>query len=141
MFLGEYEYKVDVKGRIPLPPRFRDKLKEGVILTAGPEKCILAYSTSEWDKLAGSLTGGSIVQSKLRRLNRALFASAFDTLVDAQGRVPLPQLLREHAGIADEAIVAGVNTYFEIWNKRQWQAEKAVSQEQAWQTIESLEHH
>jgi MraZ protein len=91
MFLGEYEYKVDVKGRIPLPPRFRDRLKEGVILTAGPENCILAYSTSEWDKLAASLTGGSMVQSKLRRLNRALFASAFDTVVDAQGRVPLPQ--------------------------------------------------
>ncbi len=141
MFLGEYEYRVDSKGRLPLPPRFRDKLKDGLVLTAGPERCIVAYAPAEWEKLAARLTGGSIVQSKLRRLNRALFGSAFNLELDAQGRVALPQKLREHAGIANEAVVAGANTYFEIWNKDDWQAEKAASTEQAWQIIESLEPH
>lgn len=139
MFLGEYEYRVDAKGRVPLPPKFREKLKDGVVLTAGPEKCIVAYSPSEWEKLASNLTGGSIVPSKLRRLNRAFFASAYSLEVDGQGRVALPQLLRDHAAVRDEVVVAGANTYFEIWNKTQWQAEKAASQEQAFQIIESLE--
>ena len=139
MFLGEYEYRVDAKGWVPLPPKYREKLKDGVVLTAGPEKCIVAYSPSEWEKLASNLTVGSIVPSKLRRLNRAVFASAYSLEVDGQGRVALPQLLRDHAAVRDDVVVAGANTYFEIWNKKQWQAEKAASQEQAFQIIESLE--
>ena len=141
MFLGEYEYRVDTKGRLPLPPRFRDRLKGGLILAAGPERCIVAYAPDEWEKLAANLTGGSVVPSKLRRLNRALFASAYDLELDTQGRVALPQFLREHAGIDNEAVVVGANTYFEIWNKERWRAEKAASREQAWQIIESLEQH
>jgi MraZ protein len=141
MFLGEYEYRVDTKGRLPLPPRFRDKLASGLVLTAGPEKCIVAYAPADWEKLAGDLTGGSVLPSKLRRLNRAMFSSAFDMVLDAQGRVALPQLLREYAGIGNEAVVAGANGYFEIWNKQEWQAEKAESTKQAWQIIESLERH
>lgn len=141
MFLGEYDYRVDVKGRVPLPPKFREKLKDGLVLTAGPEKCIVVYSSAEWEKLASNLTGGSIVPSKLRRLNRAVFASAYSLETDGQGRVALPQLLRDHAGIRGEVVVAGANTYFEIWNKEQWQAEKAASQDQAFQIIESLERH
>jgi MraZ protein len=141
MFLGEYEYRVDEKGRLPLPPRFREQLKSGLILTAGPEKCIVVYTPSEWENLAGVLTGGTILPSKMRRLNRALFASAYDLLLDAQGRVALPQFLREYAGIGSEAVVAGANSYFEIWNKEEWQAEKVNSTKQAWQIIESIERH
>ena len=76
MFLGEFEYKIDDKGRVPIPPKFRRDLKDGVVLAAGPEKCIIAYSIPEWNKLADSLTSGTIAASKLRRLNRAFFATA-----------------------------------------------------------------
>jgi MraZ protein len=141
MLLGEYEYRVDEKGRVPLPPKFREGLREGLVLTAGPEKCIVGYSLTEWGNLAADLTGGSVVASKLRRLNRALFASAFSLEIDGQGRLALPQVLRDHAGIRDEAVVVGANSYFEVWNKELWRTEKAVSQEQAWQIIESLERH
>jgi MraZ protein len=141
MYLGEYEYKVDAKGRLPLPPRFREVLKAGVVLTAGAEKCIVAYAPNDWEKLAGELTGGALVPSKLRRLNRAMFGSAYDLALDTQGRVALPQFLREHANIKNEAIVIGANAYFEIWNKEEWQAEKVASTKQAWQIIESLERH
>jgi MraZ protein len=140
MFLGEFEYKIDDKGRVPLPPKFRQELKDGIVLAAGPEKCINAYSLKEWNKLAESLTGGTIAASKMRRLNRAFFASAFNLSIDKQGRIALPIPLREYAGIGDEVVIAGVNTCLELWNKEQWEAEKAVSQEQSWQIIESLEH-
>jgi len=62
-------------------------------------------------------------------------------VIDNQGRIALPVPLREYAGIEDEVVIAGVNTYLEIWNKEQWEEEIAISQEQAWQIIESLERH
>ena len=139
MFFGEFEYKIDEKGRVLIPPRFRRELREGVVLTPGIEKCIVAYPVSEWKKIATALTTGSVSPSKLRRLNRAVFATAFYLNLDGQGRIALPTPLRQHAGIESEVVAAGANTYFELWNKDQWRSEKAVSQEQAWQIIESLE--
>ncbi len=139
MFFGEFDYKIDEKGRVPVPPRFRRELKDGVVLAPGAEKCINAYTMSEWKKLAGAITGGSLTPNKIRRLNRAIFATAFSINIDGQGRIALPVPLREHAGIEDEVVIAGANTYLEIWSKELWEEEKAVSQEQAWQIIESLE--
>jgi len=139
MFLGEFEYKIDEKGRVPIPPKFRRELEEGVVLTPGPEKCINVYGLSEWTKLAESLTTGSVTPSKLRTLNRAIFATAFNLNIDGQGRIALPAPLRQYAGIEDEVVVAGANTYLELWNKELWESEKAASQEQVWQIIESLE--
>ncbi|MEE8205044.1 MAG: division/cell wall cluster transcriptional repressor MraZ [Dehalococcoidales bacterium] len=139
MFFGEFEYKIDEKGRVPLPPRFRAHAKDGVVLTTGVEKCITAYPLADWKKLAATLTAGPVTRSKLRRLNRALFASAFYLSMDGQGRISLPAPLRDHAGIGDEVVVAGANNYFELWNKDSWEEEKANSQEQVWQIIESLE--
>ena len=141
MFFGEFEYKIDEKGRVPIPPRFRRELKEGVILTPGIERCINVYPLSEWRKLATTLTTTSVTRSKMRKLNRAIFATAFSLSIDGQGRIALPSPLRQYAGIEDEVVMAGANTYLELWNKEQWESEKAISQEQAWQIIESLERH
>ncbi len=140
MFFGEFDYKLDDKGRVPVPPKFRNALKDGLVLAPGIEKCVNVYPVSEWKKIAATLTSGSVTPSKMRRLNRALFASAFSTQLDGQGRIALPVPLREHAEIEDEVVIAGANTYFEIWNNLLWGEEKAISQEQAWQIIESLEN-
>jgi len=106
----------------------------------GVEKCIWAYPIVEWKKLATSLTTGSFSPSKMRRLNRAIFATAFLLGIDGQGRIALPIPLREYAQIVDEVVIAGANTYLEIWNSVLWEEEKAASQEQVWQIIESLEN-
>lgn len=140
MFFGEFDYKVDEKGRVPIPPRFRNAVKDGVVLTAGAEKCITAYTLTEWKKLANTLTSNPLTRSKMRRLNRVLFATAFNTRMDGQGRVAIPAPLREYAEIVDEVIIAGVNTTLEIWDKAHWEEEKTASQEQTWQIIESLEN-
>ena len=139
MFFGEFEYKIDEKGRVPIPPKFRSELKGGVVLIPGIEQCITVYPLSEWRKLAATLTTSSVTPDKLRRLNRAIFATAFSLNLDKQGRIALPTPLRQHAEIEDEVVIAGVNNYLEIWNKDHWESEKATSQEQAWQIIESLE--
>jgi MraZ protein len=140
MFYGEYDYKIDEKGRVPVPPRFRGALKDGVVLTPGAEKCITAYTVPEWRKLSAALTGSAVSRSKMRRLSRAIFATAFSTRIDNQGRIPIPAPLREHAGMIDDVVIAGANTCLEIWDKVLWEEEKRISQEQAWQIIESLEN-
>jgi MraZ protein len=76
----------------------------------------------------------------MRRLSRALFATAFSTRIDNQGRIAIPAPLRAHAGIGEDAVIAGTNNSFEIWDAAQWQEEKRLSQEQAYQIIESLEN-
>ena len=78
----------------------------------------------------------------MRKLNRSFFAAAFNIKPDQQGRITLPQPLRNHAGILeDDVIIAGANNYFEIWDKAQWEIEKTNSQEDMWHIIESLEKH
>ena len=139
MFLGEYDYKLDEKGRTPLPPKFRQEFMNGIVLAAGAEKCILAYGPAEWKKLAESMLTGPILSSKMRKLNRALFATAFQLNLDGQGRIALPVPLRQYAGIISDVVIAGANAYLEIWDKQAWEAEKADSQTQSWQIIETLE--
>ncbi len=141
MFFGEFEYKIDEKGRVPIPPKFRSALREGVILTPGLEKCITIYPLPEWKKVANALTTGTGGPSKMRRLSRAIFATAFKLDVDRQGRVVLPVPLRQYASIEGDVVIAGVNNYLELWDKELWEAEKSVSQEQAGQIIESIERH
>lgn len=141
MFLGEFEYKIDEKGRVPIPPKFRGLLKAGMVLTLGVEGCITAYPIKEWEKLAATLTAGSIAPSKLRMLNRAVFSTAFSLRIDGQGRIALPVPLKQHAEIVSEVIIIGANNYLEFWNKVRWEEEKAMAQEQAWQLLEGLERH
>ncbi len=139
MFIGEFEYRVDDKGRVPIPPKFRLELKEeGVVLKQGVEKCITIYTLSLWRKLAEQLPSGPIITGKMRRLNRAFFASAFNVELDGQGRISIPNQLRQECEIKDEVVVAGVNTYIELWSKDLWGEEKVASQEEQRQTIESL---
>ena len=140
MFYGEFDYKIDDKGRVPVPPKFRELLKDGIVLTPSPEGCIAAYPPKEWNKIATQLTGTGIPKAKIRRLNRALFSTAFSTKVDNQGRIAIPAPLRAHAGIGEDAVIAGANGSFEIWDAAKWAAEKQDSLEQAWQIIETLEN-
>ena len=140
MFFGEFGYRMDEKGRIPLPPRFRNQLKDGLVLIPGVENCITAYTMTEWARIAASLNSKSgVTRSKLRQLNRALFSTAFHINVDGQGRISLPVQLREHAGIDEEVIVVGANNYLELWNKVAWENEKASSREKVWDIIENME--
>jgi MraZ protein len=139
MFFGEYPYKVDEKGRVPLPPKFRRQLREGVILAKGMgEKCIAVYPVVEWKRLSDSLAAKAVTPTNLRRLNRAIFGSAFSTSFDGQGRITLPFPLREYAGIGDTAIVVGANNCVELWCEAEWKAEKTSAEEQASEIIESF---
>jgi MraZ protein len=141
MFTGEFEYRVDEKGRVPIPPKFRTEelKKEGLVLAPGLEKCLNLYSHSEWKKYADSITSSPLSPSKLRKINRAIFARAFTAEIDGQGRIMLPAQLRQYAGLGDEVVFAGANLYIELWSKKEWDAESSNSQAEAYQIIESIE--
>jgi MraZ protein len=137
MFFGEYPYKVDEKGRVPLPPKFRQEMRGGLILARGTgEKCIAIYPMAEWKRMSEKLAEKAVTPANLRKLNRAIFGSAFSASFDGQGRVKLPDPLRGYANIADTAIVVGANTRVELWSDEGWKAEQTAAQEQASQIIE-----
>ncbi len=122
MFLGEYEHSVDVKGRLAIPSKYRPQLETGLVITRGFERCLQVYPMEGWQMLSERVSALSLGQAEARQLRRLLFASAFDTELDKQGRILVPAALREYAGIGESAVVAGMNTYFEIWAQDTWQA-------------------
>ena len=130
MFLGEYEHSVDVKGRLAIPSKFRPQLETGLVITRGFERCLQVYPIEGWQMLSERVSALSLGQAEARQLRRLLFASAFDTELDKQGRILVPAALREYAGIGESAVVAGMNTYFEIWAQDTWQVALAgITQE------------
>ncbi len=137
-FLGEYEYRLDEKSRVAIPPKFREEFRTGMVLAPGLEKCLRIYPLPQWEKIAEKLAALPLTD-KTRKISRFTFATAFSLELDTQGRVALPHPSREYAEIRDIVIVAGVNTYLELWSKANWEAEKALMLEQAWQITESLE--
>lgn len=139
MFFGEYSYKVDEKGRAPLPPKFRRDMRDSVILSRGVEKCIAVYSLAEWTRLAESLSSKAMGPASSRRINRSIFGSAFSVSFDKQGRVILPPTLREYAEIKEGVVVVGVNNSVEIWDSELWKAEKQKSDEQVSQIEKNSE--
>ncbi len=141
MFLGEYEYRVDNKGRLPLPPKFRQEFVNGLVLTRGQEACIFGYRNDDFEKNANTITLAPerIIESEQqRKLKRAIFASAERLIPDSQGRIALPASLRNYAQIKDVAIIVGVGDRIELWNPESWAPAKIEAEKQAPEIIENL---
>ena len=139
MFCGEHEYKVDQKGRVAIPPEFRDEFRMGATLVQGLEACITIYPLPQWERMAEKLVALPPMRGKTRRMNRLAFGTAFKLELDGQGRIILPQSLRQYTGIKDTAVMVGVNNYLELWSKENWESERAMMNEEAWQIFESME--
>jgi MraZ protein len=139
MFVGEYEYKVDNKGRLPLPPKFRKDMDDGLVLTMVADNCITAYTKADWAKMtANAAPTGFLVSDGARKLNRFIYSNANEVSIDNQGRIALPSALRERCGISGSAIIAGVNNYFEIWTPAGWKSQQ-LSADEARQLMDKLE--
>ena len=139
MFLGTYEHRIDDRGRIAIPAKFREELKAGLVLAQGFDRCINVYPLKMWQEIAEKHTTPLIAKEKLRRISRFIYSPAFTEDLDRLGRVLLPAPLRHYADIKDVVVIAGVNTSVEIWSKEQWDAEKALMDEQGWQLAEGME--
>lgn len=117
MFIGEYIHSVDDKGRVIMPQKFREQLSQKFYITKGLDGCLSVYSEDEWMKLADKANALSPTKELDRRFTRYTFGSARDVEVDKQGRIIIPQLLRDYAKIGKEVAILGVSTKIEIWSK------------------------
>lgn len=120
MFLGEFGHTIDNKGRLTIPAKFRDELESGLVITRGLDGCLWAYPRLEWEQLAQKISQMPTTNPAARNFARFMFSSAFDSIPDRQGRVLIPQNLRDYAGIDNETTVIGVMNRVEIWQPALW---------------------
>lgn len=121
MFYGEYQHTVDPKGRAIVPSKFREGLGEKFILTKGLDNCLFAYSNDEWNILENKLKSLPFTDKDVRAFIRFFFAGATECEVDKQGRILIPQNLREYAALDKDIYVIGVSTRVEIWDRNKWE--------------------
>jgi MraZ protein len=120
MFIGEYIHNLDEKGRLAIPVKFRNKLAGGAVVTKGLDNCLSLYTQESWQKQVEKLESLPQTASKSRAYSRFILAGAFEVETDKQGRVVLPQTLREYANLKGTAIVTGLGDHVEIWDQKTW---------------------
>lgn len=124
MFYGEHSHTVDRKGRIILPSKFREIAKQNFIekffITRGLDKCLFMFSEDEWRSQEMKFKSLSFTKKEARQFNRLYFSGAVEIIPDKQGRILIPQYLKDFAGIKRELVIVGVSNRIEIWSKENW---------------------
>ena len=125
MFYGEFEHSIDRKGRLILPAKFREVAKnqfvEKFFVTRGLDKCLFMFSEEQWRNEENKFKTMSFTKQQPRIFNRLFFSGAVDLGFDKQGRILLPQYLKDFAEIKKEVMVIGVSSRIEVWAKNLWQ--------------------
>ncbi|HLD28312.1 MAG TPA: division/cell wall cluster transcriptional repressor MraZ [Patescibacteria group bacterium] len=138
MFIGQYSHNLDTKGRLAVPAKFRSDLKKAVV-TRGLDNCLFLYPKKEWDQLAQKLAVLPISKANTRAFARLMLAGAMDVDVDKQGRIILPEYLREFAGLNKKTIIAGLYNRLEIWDEARWNKYKGETEKNSSQIAEALD--
>ncbi len=138
MLLGEFKHKLDKKGRMAIPAKFRDKFSDGAVITRGVDKCLFIFGPKEWRSLAEKLTSLPLAQANSRAFARLMLAGAVDVNVDSQGRVLIPDYLREYADLDKKVVVAGLYNRVEVWNKDKWEEYKKETEESSEDIAEKM---
>lgn len=118
MFCGEYSHSLDAKNRIILPSRLRDELGGKIVLAKSVDKCVTLYTQEKWVEFCGKLD--KLPDIETRRVKRFLYSTAFETEIDAQGRILIAPKLCEYAGLGKNVTVIGVGDHVEIWDSELW---------------------
>jgi MraZ protein len=124
MFYGEYIHTIDRKGRVIIPSKFRQVLKDHytdrLVVTRGLDRCLFLFPEDEWRTQESRFRGLSFTKSEARRFNRLFFSGATELMFDRQGRVLIPQYLKDYAGLKRDVVLVGVSNRIEIWDKEVW---------------------
>jgi MraZ protein len=120
VFLGTHTPRLDDKGRLALPAKFRSDLEGGLVITKGQERCLFVFSFAEFNRLTEKMQG-PVTDKRLRTYSRVFFASASHEIPDGQGRITVPPALRSYAGLQKDCVVIGANTRIEVWDAANWQ--------------------
>lgn len=143
MFYGEYEHAIDRKGRVIIPAKFRQALKEHeehstLHITRGLDGCLFLFPESVWRAIEHRLKQMPFTKSESRKFNRLFFAGAAEVACDGLGRLLMPRHLKEYAQIKQDVVVLGVSDRMEIWAKEQWKAFYDSSRQSFEETAERL---
>ena len=120
VFLGTHTPRLDDKGRLILPAKYREELSTGLVLTKGQERCLYVFPVSEFGRITEALRTAPVTAKAVRDYSRVFFASASDEELDRQGRITIPLSLREYAGLDRDCVVIGANSRLEIWDGSAW---------------------
>ncbi len=120
MFMGEYNHSIDAKGRMIVPSKFREQLGEEFVITKGFDGCLYGYTKEEWKNIEEKFRDVTLTSKDARKFLRFFFSGAASCEVDKQGRILIPPVLREYAGLDKEVVTAGVFQRIEIWDKDRW---------------------
>jgi MraZ protein len=132
-FLGTHTPRLDDKGRLALPAKFRSDLEGGLVICKGQERCLYVFPAAQFATFTQALASAPITDARARHYGRTLFASASQELPDGQGRITVPPPLRQYAGLSKDCVVIGANNRVEVWDAQAWhawseQADEAFSQ-------------
>jgi len=142
MFYGEFIHSIDRKGRLILPAKFREVAKANFIekffLTRGLDKCLFMFAEEEWKAQENKFKAVSFTKQESRTFNRLYFSGAVEILPDRQGRILIPQYLKDFAEIKRDVVVVGVSSRVEIWSKEKWEEFYSNSKQSFEQIAEKL---
>jgi MraZ protein len=120
VFTGEYHHAIDDKGRVAVPARFRAELAGGALVSKWIDGCLALHPRGEWDVLATKVSSLPVTDAGARTFQRFIFGAAFEVELDRQGRVVIPAVLREFAGLESDAVVVGSRNHLELWEPGAW---------------------
>ena len=129
MFLGTHAPRLDEKGRLFLPAKYRDELAGGVVITKGQERCLYVFPQEEFARISEALRTSAVNSKAARDYSRVFFASASDEVPDKTGRITVPAPLRTYAGLDRDCVVIGANTRLEIWDAQAWETYLAAQED------------
>jgi MraZ protein len=138
MFIGEYQHTIDSKNRLAVPAKFRAVLAKGCVVTKGLDNCLFLYTKKEWEELALKLSKLPISQSNTRAFSRLMLAGAMDVSLDKQGRIILPDYLKQFAALDKKVIITGLMNRLEIWEAKAWEKYKASTEKESNNIAEAL---
>jgi MraZ protein len=140
-FRGHFDYSLDAKNRLNVPPKFRAAFSDGVVLARGLEPCIWVWPPAAFDRFTDQVIGSlNPISAERRKLTRYVAGNSFDAELDAAGRVTLNSTLLEHAEIDREVVVVGVLEYLEVWSRERWLAGQEELGAEIGQIAEGLGH-
>ena len=138
MFIGEYHFTIDNKGRIAIPSKLRKELSQGGVLTRGLDNSLFLFPTDDWEQMADKIKSLPLSQSNSRAFSRLMLAGAMDVEMDSQGRILIPEYLRQYAHLNKKIVLAGVYNRLEIWDETEWENYKKKTEKESGDIAEKL---
>lgn len=133
MFIGHFTHTIDSKGRLSIPVKFREEINtdsKGIVyITAELDPCLVAYTVDEWNALLEKINNFPLMNQGVKNYRRLLYSRATECSLDKQGRVLIPQKLRDHAGLSGDTYLVGNDTKIEIWHPKKWDSAEARAME------------